>query len=104
VKGSYSGENIAEAVIPIIIVLGIKDQLGFFIGDNIGLNNTTIRVILRKLRPNIKDPDSRRVRCLGHIINLAAKAFLFNNNKESFENIEINISVSIIALKAEMAF
>ena len=32
VKGAYSGENIAEAVISIILVIGIKDRLGFFIG------------------------------------------------------------------------
>jgi hypothetical protein len=37
------------------------------------------------LRPDIKNPDSRRVRCLGHIINLAAKAFLFGKDSDSFE-------------------
>jgi hypothetical protein len=85
VKGSHSGENIAVAVIPIIIVLGIKDQLGFFIGDNARPNDTTVRAILTKLRPNIEDPDSRRVRYLGHIINLAAKALLFGKDTDAFE-------------------
>jgi hypothetical protein len=33
----------------------------------------------------IKNPDSRRVRCLGHIINLAAQAFLFGKDQDSFE-------------------
>ena len=42
IKGSHSGENIAEAVIPIIQVMGIVDRLGFFIKDNTSINNTVI--------------------------------------------------------------
>jgi hypothetical protein len=41
---------------------------------------------LRKYRLDIKDPNSRRVRCLGYIINLAAKAFLFGKNADAFKN------------------
>jgi hypothetical protein len=37
------------------------------------------------LRPDIKHPELRRVRCLGHILNLAVKAFLFGQDPESFE-------------------
>ena len=33
----------------------------------------------------MKDPDSRRVRYLGHIINLAAKAFLFGKEADAFK-------------------
>jgi hypothetical protein len=85
VKGSHNSKNITKAVIPIIMDLGIKDQLSFFIGDNAGPNNTAVRVILIKLRPNIEDPDSRRLRCLGYIINLAAKAFLFRKDADTFK-------------------
>ena len=55
--------------------LGLK--LEYFVGDNIGSNDTGIRCILQALRSDIRDPDSRRVRRIGHIINLVAKAFLF---------------------------
>jgi hypothetical protein len=75
----------AEVIILIILVISIKDQLDFFIGDNAGTNNTIIRCILTNLRPDIKDPDSRRMRCLGYIINLAAKAFLFGKDADTFE-------------------
>jgi hypothetical protein len=34
---------------------------------------------------NIKDLDSRRVRCLGYIVNLAAKAFLFGEDPDAFK-------------------
>ena len=37
------------------------------------------------MRPDIKKPESRRVRCLGHILNLAAKAFLFGKDADAFE-------------------
>jgi hypothetical protein len=85
IKGSYTGENIAEVVIPIIEAMISSNQLGFFIGDNAASNDTAIRAILAHLRPDLKDPDSRRVRCLGHIINLAAKAFLFGKDADAFE-------------------
>jgi hypothetical protein len=65
--------------------MDVVDRLGFFIGDNTSVNDTAIRVILGQLRPDIKEPDSRRVRCLGHIINLAAKAFLFGKDADAFE-------------------
>lgn len=85
VKGHHSGENIAEAVIPVLQTMISSDQIGYFIGDNDGRNDTAIRAILAQLRPDLKDPDSRRVRCLGHIINLAAKAFLFGKDADAFE-------------------
>jgi len=85
VRGAHTGENIAEAVIPIIKEMVSSDRLGFFMGDNAAENGTAIRAIVAHLCPNEKDPDSRRVRCLGHIINLAAKAFLFGQDADSFE-------------------
>jgi hypothetical protein len=86
INGAHTGENIAEAVMPVLVEMGILSKLGYFIADNDGRNDTCIRAILRKHRPDIKDPDSRKVRCLGHIINLAAKAFLFGKNADAFED------------------
>ena len=85
-KGAHSGENIAEAIAPVLLEMGIMPKLGYFIADNDARNDTCIRAILRKHRPDIKDPGSRRVRCLGHIINLAAKAFLFGKDADAFED------------------
>lgn len=86
VRGAHTGENIAEAMMPVLLEMKILPKLGYFIADNAGNNDTCIRTILAKHRPDIKDPDSRRVRCLGHIINLAAKAFLFGKNADAFED------------------
>ena len=86
VSGTHSGENIAEAMIPVLQEMGVVLRLGYFIGDNHDANATCLRAICRRLRPDIKDPDSRRVRCLGHILNLAAKAFLFGKDADAFED------------------
>jgi hypothetical protein len=63
----------------------LDSNLGFFVADNAGPNDTAIRVILRDLNPDIKDPDSRRVRYFAYIINLVAKAFLFGKDVKSLE-------------------
>lgn len=85
-KGTHSGENIAEVIIPVLEEYKISDRLGIFVADNIESNNIAIRYILSKLRPDIDDPNSRRGRCLGYIINLAAKAFIFGKDVEVFES------------------
>jgi hypothetical protein len=85
VRGAKSGENIAEVVGPVLEGMGVVENLGCFIGDNDATNDVVIRCVLTKLRKDIKDPGSRRVRCLGHIINLAAKAFLFGREADAFE-------------------
>jgi hypothetical protein len=86
IRGTHTGENITKAVMPILLEIGILLKLGYFIANNDARNDICIRAILRKYRPDIKDPDSRRVRYLGHITNLAAKAFLFGKNADAFED------------------
>jgi hypothetical protein len=104
VKGSHSGENIAEVIIPVLVEMEIVSKLGYFTTDNHCVNDLTIELILKHLRPDITHPRERRVRCLGHIINLAAKAFLFGGDKDSFEDVHISSAVPVTALEAEMAF
>ena len=60
----------------------IKDQLGYFMTDNAGNNDTAIDALCE-----LFDIDTRscRLRCLGHITNLAVRAFLYGKNAESFE-------------------
>jgi hypothetical protein len=84
-KGSHSGKNIAEVIMPVLKSFQLDSNLGFFIADNAGSNDTAIRAILRDLDPDTKDPDGRRVRYFAHIINLVAKAFLFGKDVESLE-------------------
>jgi hypothetical protein len=46
VKGSYNKENISEAIIPILIKIGVISKLSYFTTDNASTNNIIIKVIL----------------------------------------------------------
>jgi hypothetical protein len=82
-RGRHSGENIAEAVVSVVNSYKIADKIGCFVLDNATSNDTCVEEILRQL--NIDDSvEHRRLRCLGHIINLGAKAFLFGQNPDAF--------------------
>ena len=83
----HTGEVIAEHLVNILSEYGVGgQQLGVFIADNASNNDTAIPALCERLGI---DPAHRRVRCLAHIVNLAAKAFLFGKSVEAFErNIE----------------
>lgn len=104
VRGSHSGENTAEAIIPVLVEMGVVSKLGFFIADNATVNDVTISLIFQKLRPDISQPSHRRVRCLGHIINLAAQAFLFGGDRQAFEEVQLINKDPISIIEAELAF
>jgi hypothetical protein len=54
VKDSYNKENITEVIIPILIKIRIVSKLRYFITDNASANNIIIKLVLQRLRPNIK--------------------------------------------------
>jgi hypothetical protein len=87
VVGVYDRENLAEYIINLLLELEIDHKLGVFVGDNAGNIDTAVDAIVRRLRPNeASNPGARRSRCLGHIINLAAKAFIYGEDVEAWED------------------
>jgi len=84
-KDSHTGTNIAATLGPILVEYGIVQQLEVFISDKIEVSDVTVRKVLKELRPDIEEPASRRACCMGHIINLAAKAFIWGKDVEAFE-------------------
>ena len=84
VRGCHSGENIAESILQIIKEYQFAPKLGYFQADNAGDNDTCVQAVFRALSPEI-DPEHRRLRCWGHVINLAAKAFLSGTDLDAFE-------------------
>ena len=52
--------------------------------DNAPSNDTCVAEIFDLIRPNL-DLGEQRLWCMGNIINLIAKAFLFDNKSEIFE-------------------
>ena len=82
--GAHKGEQIAEVIIEVVRDFDFVKKLGVYVGDNADSNDTAWRATLAELHPD-RDPKASRSRCLGHIINLAAKAFIFGKNIDAFE-------------------
>jgi hypothetical protein len=78
----HYGRTIAGEVLNIINGFQIADKVGYFTLDNAENNTTAINAIGRKLGFNGR---SRRGRCIGHVVNLAAKVLLFGNSPDAFE-------------------
>lgn len=97
-----SVENIAAAAISIFLEMGIVSKLGFFTTDNTTVNDRTVRLILTILRPDILQPEKRRVRCLGHIINLAAQAFSSPEIANRLRKRSLSISALFSVIEAEL--
>ena len=71
--GKHSGENIAKLVLEVLEDFQILGKLGYFVMDNATVNDTMMGFIADRLREEgiQYNPDHRRLRCLGHVINLA---------------------------------
>lgn len=91
-EGEHSGENMAALLLKVFKEYRIGGRIGFFILDNASANDICVDIVLRKLYPgmNAKQRLRRRLRCLGHVINLAAQAFLFGKQSQAtLEELEI---------------
>jgi hypothetical protein len=80
-EGGHKGIQVAEEVIKALDFYGIKDCLGFITADNHSANNTLCTAISEELTS--WSPSERRLRCVGHIINLAVQSFLFARNQDA---------------------
>jgi hypothetical protein len=54
VRDSYSGENITEAIIPVLVEIKVVSKLRYFTTDNASTNNVIIKFILERLHLNIR--------------------------------------------------
>jgi hAT family C-terminal dimerisation region len=73
----------ASVLLPALMHFGIKnDNLGYFVLDNATNNDTTLIELAKSID---FDPLERRLRCMGHILNLIAEQYLFGQDAASFE-------------------
>jgi hypothetical protein len=73
----------ASVLLPALKHYGIgNDNLGHFVLDNATNNDTTLIELAKSLD---FDPLERRLRCIGHILNLIAEQYLFGQDATSFE-------------------
>jgi hypothetical protein len=79
----HTNSSISGEVIAVLQSFEITpERMGYFTLDNAKNDTTAMVAIGEKLG---FDGRLRRGRCIGHIINLAAKALLFGNNPDAFE-------------------
>ena len=87
--GPHSGENIGELLQEILQDWGLAGRIGYFTCDNVDENDKAIQKALQ-IATYLEDNEvrHRRLRCFGHVVNLAAKAFLFGKDPDAYENDE----------------
>ena len=88
----HSGDDQIQVLGPVFKEFNILYKIGAIIGDNSGTNDTLCRNIqtFLKWEANFEwDARDRRIRCIGHIVNLIVQAFLFK--KDSSETIELKL-------------
>jgi hypothetical protein len=101
VNGDHTGENLSKYVMEVIRDYDIQGNLGYFVMDNAENNDTMITSLSHSLRREFRlhyDPKHFRLRCQGHIINLAVKSFLFVTDEENIEEDE-ETNIMLVTLK-----
>jgi hypothetical protein len=87
-EGQHSGEHMAEAIMEFIREYGIASKVGYFMMDNASNMNTMIDKISDDLEREFNvfyDPLPHRLRCSGHIINLAVMEFLMGKRPPTID-------------------
>jgi len=73
----------AAVLYPLLTRFGItQENLGYFVLDNASNNDTTLAELAKRLP---FDPIKKRLRCMGHVLNLIAEEYLFGQDISSFQ-------------------
>jgi hypothetical protein len=79
---NHSGDEQFATLLPVLQDYGVVQKLGSIICDNATSNDKlcrTMSIYLHEKEEIQWDFTTRRIRCIGHIINLAVQAFLFQS-------------------------
>jgi hypothetical protein len=81
---SHDGENQAAIILEVLKEYEIASNVGYFVADNHSANDSAIVIVLSELDPAITptEIEGRRLRCFGHIVNLAAQSLLDPSARE----------------------
>jgi hypothetical protein len=83
-RNGHAGVEVATQIMTTLEAYGITDRLGYITADNHGANDT----LCEELQQQLTTPwqaVQRRLRCVGHMINIAVQAFFFGKNKEAVD-------------------
>ena len=81
----YAGTKVATQIIATLEAYGITDRLGYITADNHSANDTMCEELLKRLFDTRWQPVQRRLRCIGHMINIAIQSFFFAKNGEAVD-------------------
>ena len=86
-EGEHSGQNQAVIIQEVLDDFGIRNKLGYLVIDNATTNDRLIDAIAQSLHSEgvQYNAQQRRLRCNGHVINLAVQAFLFGRTVDDYE-------------------
>ena len=79
----HAGAQVAPFVLETLKDYQIEHKLGYLTADNHGANDTLCEALAKEVVD--WKPSERRLRCVGHIINLAVQAFFHATNAEAIE-------------------
>jgi hypothetical protein len=70
-------------LLPALYHFGVDNSnLGYFVLNNVTNNNKTLKELVKSIK---FDPLKRRLRCIGHILNLIVEQYLFGQDSALFE-------------------
>ena len=83
-RSSHDGYTLAGVTYEVIKHYGFTKTLGYAILDNASTNDTLANALASRLSDidTDWDPKQHRIRCFGHIVNLAASAFIYIDPKD----------------------
>lgn len=98
-KGAHSGPNMAEVFLGVVQDYGIEHNLGFCNADNATNNDTMCAQMEKDMLANgiVWDANLYRMRCAGHICNLAVQALLFGKHPNTDKDPELPSADDITA-------
>lgn len=87
--GKHGGDEQVEVLWQVLQDYEILHKIGYCVGDNHGSNDKLLRRLSTRLREaGIEarfDAKQHRIRCHGHVLNIAAQAFFFSEDKEAVD-------------------
>lgn len=91
VLGAHTGENQASIIVEVLHEYEIASKIRYFMCDNASSNDTCVDTVLCAISPelSITQRKARRLRCLGHVVNLCARALLIGKeSKKTLRRLE----------------
>lgn len=83
-RAKHDAAAMSKVIVKLCETFEIHQRLGCFQSDNPEFNDNTVRDVLTVLEPTYEHWEERRGRCIGHVINLAAKALIFGTDVDAF--------------------